>query len=338
MHHGVRTKTATFLLTYSANLASYLYDRLKLATNRYFHVLPLYHLGGKLPEHAHEETAFLKYRLSIDDGRLTIQYRNEPRRFVRELLIDELQDAPAEAIDALTILISAGMTCTVLAADPYQSIHRKNRQMVESLIDSCTKHFDLTYCYRSSRQIIEKANEWLSSCDVDTSNRTIFALSGPRVKFIECQDLSQQVDATANIFRDLTNRYASDGLALIYCQYFNPSYKGHSKEEEALKTHPLLKEYYHFASTTKGKEYLAGILFISSSFLATDMGPEANRLRINTLYVALTRFRDEVTVVYQHGCTIEPNLRRMSSEHDNKKGNLEGNTQATDSEPQSCTE
>jgi len=42
------------------------------------------------------------------------------------------------------------------------------------------------------------------------------------------------------------------------------------------------------------------------------VGVEAKRLRINTLYVALTRFRDEVTIVFVEGCAIESQLRELS--------------------------
>ena len=42
------------------------------------------------------------------------------------------------------------------------------------------------------------------------------------------------------------------------------------------------------------------------------MGEKANELRINTLYVAMTRFRDEVTIVYPSGCAIEDSLNKLA--------------------------
>lgn len=301
------------LLTYSARLAGYLYDRLKgEKSSRHFRILPLYFLGGKLPTNDYEASVFKKYKLEIVDGVLFLKYSNSNSRRVRELLVDELQDAPPEALQALTTLISSGSTRVVLAADIDQSIFRANRENVAAIITSCSKHYSLDYCYRSTRQILETAINWLSIFDQSPVNNRIFGLSGPRVRFVEVKDLSQQIEVSAEVMRDLAHRYDPSSLALIYCQYFNPSFKGPSKEEEALKKHPELRHYYCFASTTKGKEYYAGMVFISNTFLAKAMGKKATQLRINTLYVALTRFRNEVTVVYPEGCTIASNLHQLS--------------------------
>jgi hypothetical protein len=111
----------------------------------------------------------------------------------------------------------------------------------------------------------------------------------------------------------METRYDRSGLVVIYLQYPNPAFKGHSKEEAALKNHPRLGRYYEFASLTKGREFLAGVVFVSSTFLARDMGPGATRLRANTLYVAMTRFRDEMFVIYPDGCPIEPALANCAA-------------------------
>lgn len=303
----------TILLTYSANLAGYLYDRLKnKASNRHFQIFPLYFLGGKLPASAKNETAFKKFKLELIDGSLFLRYRDASPRHVRELLVDELQDAPPEALHILKELIPSGSTRVILAADIDQSIHRANQDLVTTTISSCEKHYSLNYCYRSTRQILESASTWLSIYTQQPMKNRIFGLSGPSVRFVEVKDLGQQIETCTDVMRDLVNRYPPASLALIYCQYFNPSFKGSSKEEDALKNHPELRHYYHFASTTKGKEYYAGIIFISETFLGKDMGQAANQLRVNTLYVALTRFRSEVTVVYPERCAIEQYLKQLS--------------------------
>lgn len=298
----------SILLTYSASLAGYLYDKLKSVSNRHFYILPLYFLGGRVPTNAAEARAYKRLRLDIKEGTLHLKYKDGRQRQIREILVDELQDAPSEALKAIQTLVTSASTRVIIAADADQSIFRKTGS---TLIESCQKHYSLNYCYRSTRQIISKAREWRSIFDLSPSSGGIYALSGPGVRFITCDDLSQQISASTEIIRDLLNRYPPESLALIYCQYFNPSFKGPSKEEEAIKSNPDLKPYYHFASTTKGKEYFAGIVFVSDSFLAKDLGPDSNRLRINTLYVALTRFRDEVTVIYPKGCAIENHLQEL---------------------------
>jgi ATP-dependent exoDNAse (exonuclease V) beta subunit len=269
-------------------------------------------LGGKIPDNVFEKNAFKTVRFEINQGRLYKIYKDRERIFVRELLVDELQDITPEVSQILQSLIASGFTKVIVAADLDQTIYNVNEKVTSSMIELCEKKYELAYCYRSTRQIIEKAAEWLSTFNIKTSNNDVFALSGPVVRFITCEDSSHQVEASANVMRDLQNRYDQNSLALIYCQYSNPSFKGLSKEVEVLKKHPELKHFHHFANTTKGKEYFAGVLFISDTFLKKDLNIEEKRLRINTLYVALTRFRDEVTVVYSEGCAIEPNLKKIN--------------------------
>lgn len=303
-----KDEDCSLLLTYSSHLAEYLYDKLNAVTDRHFRVLPLYFLGGKLPRSVPQDSAFKKFRCEIENGRLYLCYRDEWRTPVRELLIDELQDAPVEVTRVLEYLIANGATRVVVAADKDQCLYHSNQKSTDNIIEACDRRYELTYCYRSSRQIIRTAAKWLSSYQLESSNASVFALSGPQVRVIECEDLAQLVDVSESMMRDLWGRYGIDDVALVYCQYFNPSFKGPSKEEEALTRRPEMKRAYRFASMTKGHEYFAGVVVISNSFLAKDLGEEANRLRINTLYVALTRFRDEVTIVYPTGCAIELQL------------------------------
>jgi len=313
-----KDEDCSVLLTYSADLATYLQKKLKAVSTRYISVYPIYLLGGKIPDNVFEKNAFKTVRFEINQGRLYKIYKDRERIFVRELLVDELQDITPEVSQILQSLIASGFTKVIVAADLDQTIYNVNQKVTSSIIQLCEKKYELAYCYRSTRQIIEKAAEWLSTFNIKTSNNDVFALSGPSVRFLACKDSSHQVEVSANVMRDLQNRYDQNSLALIYCQYSNPSFKGLSKEVEVLKKHPELKYFHHFANTTKGKEYFAGVLFISDSFLKKDLNIEEKRLRINTLYVALTRFRDEVTVVYPKGCAIEPYLKKINQVPEDK--------------------
>jgi hypothetical protein len=51
----------------------------------------------------------------------------------------------------------------------------------------------------------------------------------------------------------------------------------------------------------KGQEFWAGVVFASSTFLKINMGPQASALRANVLYVAMSRFRDELAVELHRG-------------------------------------
>jgi hypothetical protein len=177
-----------------------------------------------------------------------------------------------------------------------------------------TKVAELTYCYRSSLQIMKSSEDARKAvlaqfqAGEPNSNEVSYALSGAAVTTMHAADLSTQIQACDEVIMEMETRYDRNGLAVIYLQYPNPAFKGPSKEEAALKNHPRLSRYYKFASLTKGREFLAGIVFVSSTFLAKDMGPGATQLRANTLYVAMTRFRDELFVIFPDGCPIESAL------------------------------
>ena len=255
-------------------------------------------------------TPLPQYRFEFEGSKLkTVQARGE-RLEVEELLIDEFQDADQETLHLVETFISKGVKVTV-AGDLGQTLFRSNAESVKSILNRVTKVAELTYCYRSSIQIMKSSEEARKAvlakfqAGEPNSNEVSYALSGAAVTTMHAPDLSSQIQACNEIIIEMETRYDRSGLAVIYLQYPNPAFKGPSKEEAALKNHPRLSRYYKFASLTKGREFLAGIVFVSSTFLAKDMGPGATQLRANTLYVAMTRFRDELFVIYPDGCPIE---------------------------------
>ncbi len=300
--HGPKGKDAdcAVLLTYTQELAGELERMIRAMTNRHVYVLPLYFLAGKQPTNAWQHS-LEKIKIVVQDGDVFVIYNNKIRRHVRELLIDEFQDAPGDVTQLLNTIIRSDQekgTRIVLAADIHQSIYRPNQDNIQDLLAKCEESYELSYCYRSTQQIIEKATRWLSQFGGQPSSAAMFGLSGAPVRIVECADIEQQITVTMDVMLDLVQRYASDGLAVIYVQYFNKAYRGPKTEEETLQNHPELKKYYRYANLTKGQEYFAGVLFISETFLARDLPDNQRRLRLNTLYVALTRFRDEVTIIY----------------------------------------
>jgi len=140
-------------------------------------------------------------------------------------------------------------------------------------------------------------------------------LVGPDVRLVSSLGLADQVQLCVDTIDDLRSRYADSEIALIYCQYPNPSFSGESKEENTLKEHPQLRHFYVFASVAKGREYKAGAIFVSNSFMADSesRGERGIKLRANILYVSLTRFRDEVTVVYPVSCPVKQEIEAMRS-------------------------
>ncbi len=300
------------LLTYSQSLAEHMHALIKRVSKRHFYVLPLFFLGGKLPSNVMNFSTYRKIRLVVDDGALLIQYQNGDRRTVRELLVDEVQDIPRYTSKTISHLLAASKTRITLAADIDQAIQRANQDDISQLLDNCVQQYELTYSYRSTRQILEVARQWLSVYGVQPVSACSFGLVGPKVNFLMERDLNHQVKTCLEVMRNLLDRYSPQDVALIYGQYFNPRFKGTSDEERELKKYPELGNQFKFADTTKGKEYFAGIIFVSKTFLAKEMTEEEKRLRINVLYVALTRFRDEVYVVYTPECTIKKTSDRLA--------------------------
>jgi hypothetical protein len=338
LDHPQVPNTKRVLFTYSANLCHYLETVLRYTVGNLpatKMILPLYFLEGD--EHAAISTKThksykpkgiwneyqytnlrQKWSFSVTDGALHFHdSMSGQTTLVEEILIDEFQDTPENVVAWLRRLRDEGGTRITVAADTAQAIHRAGFYIIQNFIATCQAHYELDYCYRSSRQILAIADTIVQQLHStfqlrprEKESKRSFALSGPRVIVLKRSDLSAQISACNDIMRNLESRFAAntDSIALIYLQYFNPAFKGHSPEEAALKNHPLLSGYYRFASLTKGKEYLAGVIFVSKTFLAIDTGANGNQLRANTLYVALTRFRDEVTIVYPEGCAIEEAL------------------------------
>lgn len=307
-----KENSCTVLLTYSQGLVGYILEHLRKISPRYWYVYPLTVLNPNEIKGSKRHTVSKRENLECtENGLILHRGKHEPIR-VRELLIDELQDASSDTLQVLEDIIAQKQTRVIVATDHNQSIHRATEKNMDLLLKMSDIHYSFKYSYRSTRQILQVALLWKSIAGQTTQFITSSGLSGPSVRFIEVEDMDDQVGECAVVMRDLINRYAVDEIALIYCQYFNPSFKGKSREEDLLKAHPVLGNYYKFASTTKGREFFAGIIFISETFMLKDTGYNGNRLRINTLYVALTRFRDEVTVIYSSKCAIKDLLKRIN--------------------------
>lgn len=245
-----------------------------------------------------------------------VNERGTMRVPVDEVLIDEFQDSELGQAKIIAEIMKSH-TMVTIGVDPGQTIFRKNGEFISRILSAGERRARLSYCYRSSRQIIEAAHSaqervlQLFEAPVTRSAKISYALSGAPVPVVRCLDMRDQIKACDAIFHDLERRYDRSELALIYLQYPNPAFKGPSKEEAAIKNHPRLGRYYHFAPLTKGREFLAGSVFISETFLARNRGPEASTLRANILHVALSRFRDEMTVVFPETCPISPALDKL---------------------------
>jgi mRNA-degrading endonuclease YafQ of YafQ-DinJ toxin-antitoxin module len=304
------------MLTYSKGLANHLINLLRDIESRYYYVFSLDLLQqlddpkSSVPQRGGEEV-----RLELNSEGLWVRHHYLKEIPVRELLVDEFQDTPKETVGRIErVLSDSDHTTVVLAKDDSQSIFRaKNETAVRRLWNKAGSHYRLNHSYRTTKQIVEKSKQWKEAHGQTPDVPKSIDLAGPDVRFVSSLDLAHQVQSCVDTIDDLRSRYSDNEIALIYCQYPNPSFSGESKEENTLKDHPQLRHFYVFASVAKGREYKAGVIFVSNSFMADSesRGEMGSQLRAIILYVSLTRFRDEITVVYPVSCPVKQEIEAM---------------------------
>jgi len=150
------------MLTYSKGLASHLINLLRDIESRYYYVFSLELLEqlddpkSSVPQRGGEEV-----RLKLDSEGLQVRHHYLKEIPVRELLIDEFQDTPKEAVERIErVLSSSDHTTVVLARDDSQSIFRaKNEKAIRRVWNKAGAHYRLTHSYRTTKQIVEKSRE-----------------------------------------------------------------------------------------------------------------------------------------------------------------------------------
>lgn len=233
------------------------------------------------------------------------------------VLIDEGQDLPTQAIADLLALLESGsqLPPVMIAFDANQAIVNPTGDALSRLVglaDTVT----LTYCYRSTKQVVDearalltrletsytgkdfKANHALSASRDAVASNFVAALSGPDVTRME----APEGDAAAGVARTidrLRRRYRVDQLAVIV-----------AAPEQSVGT-SALDPFVAVADgvqvlrpiDAKGREFRAGIVvdLVELGSAAAADGPihvtQARYRSFSGLYVGLTRFRDEVSIL-----------------------------------------
>lgn len=248
--------------------------------------------------------------ISIEGGSVILRHG---RLFwkVKHIVVDEFQDSPTWFVDWLQQVKDLTDCSTItVAMDANQSIFRiGHTEQIKRLIDGASVQ-NLTYCYRMTNSLLENSFAVLSRytaayadvVDIGVGfHLPLAVLGGPRVKYVPARTSEDLVLQVKQAVRQLEQRYGQDNsnLVVIHAQYWNPFFAKSGKTDplaEALKSDPDIGKYYRFAASTKGKEYFAAVV-VPNDFMSRDNG-RANVMRLNTLYVTLTRARDEMIVVY----------------------------------------
>lgn len=240
---------------------------------------------------------------------------------VKSIIIDEFQDSPDYFVDWL-IRAKECIDCEQLtiALDSNQSIFRMSNNDNNSRLFIGFKTYNLSFCYRMTKPLLDNAFSVLSRYAVQYSNTfeigtgfqiPVALIGGPKVRYIAVSNTEQLVAKAKKCMLDLERQYENgESLVLIHLQYWSPHFAKRGKLDllaEELKNDEEIGKYYRFAASTKGKEYFAGVIVCPRDFFAIDRGKD-NIMRLNTLYVSLTRMRDELVFIYVDGTPVLPYL------------------------------
>jgi hypothetical protein len=217
------------------------------------------------------------------------------------ILIDEGQDLSEFSLNQFfeyyknnTKLANNPFPNFTIAADFNQTIIskqiKKNYEKYRLIYDSII----LTYCYRSTREIIEFASKKLqtisdSRTEVgDYETKSIYCpLLGNDVQELEFEDDSSLESTIKNFIEEVFSKNNTE-WCVIFTGHFNPT------KLEEMKI--LFPNKIFNAEESKGKEYFSGIVVHYQNNKHEVKRNEIKKLIFEN-YVALTRFRDGCVLI-----------------------------------------
>lgn len=238
----------------------------------------------------------------VDDfkGDTNANKLNEFLNSKSHIFIDEGQDLSIYFVSRLLQLFENGTINTpiTIALDLNQSIFSSIGEGIKRLED----YFDiinLDYCYRSTKQIIQKANKYL-----DDSNRMVQSKN-----FQEQHDIEMSIDdRTKKIFcplngdevvsqfcgmKDLKNVIDNFLLKESISSNDNSFAIIVDKQTEEIVKALGLKQTIYIADQVKGLEFFKGIVVTSKQVSNIRTAKQYRELALKN-YVSLTRFRDKL--------------------------------------------
>lgn len=235
------------------------------------------------------------------------------------LVIDEGQDLPVTFVAALAEFIEERKPIPpiTLSYDANQAIFNPSEKALSKLQQGADL-ITLTYCYRSTREIIHMASAVLRNLHADYTGRDFqnrhhvnaardtatarmkTPITGPRVETLLATGPRQLCTHAVNAVRGLLAKYdGPSGLAVIVAADQEGSLVRKVKSTLAAS---LLDVPVITPSDAKGEEYLAGVV-VDGLDHSIRHATEAEEVTIGRykslsgLYVAVTRFRDRLVIV-----------------------------------------
>jgi predicted AAA+ superfamily ATPase len=263
-------------------------------------------------------------------------YKNVKYR-VRHVLFDEYQDFSRGALGK--IIEMAAIVPFTISYDYSQSIYKAINRTSDELQKDGVKKYVLDYSYRINTRILIKLKRIMQLISILSNSNTIgsevteeeiqmvlhteAAIDGSDVKLLPYKDkinCDTILEDEYNLFR--SNYNSNDVIVTNFIPDFYCNLQKDSNFR-AEKQPISVRKSYAYLPTLKGKEYKAGIIVLDDAVcqllninrllfnkLNGDiLSPKKNaRFYLNLLYVAMSRFRDFITILYpeKYKETISP--------------------------------
>lgn len=235
------------------------------------------------------------------------------------LVIDEGQDLPVTFVAALAEFIDERriIPSITLSYDANQAIFHPSEKALSKLRRDADL-ITLTYCYRTTREIIDTASAVLANLHADYKGRDFqnrhhvdaardtatarmrTPITGPKVEILLAAEQGQLCTQAVDAVQGLLNRYGDpSGLAVIVATNQEASLV---RELESALAARLLDVPVITPSAAKGEEYLAGVVVDGLNYPIRH-NTEVEEVTIGRyksmsgLYVAVTRFRDRLVIL-----------------------------------------
>lgn len=266
-------------------------------------------------------------------------YRKNVKYLVRHILFDEYQDFTKGSL--ATILQMTTIVPFTISYDYSQSIYKAIKRSVETLEDANVNKYILDYSYRVNSRILIKLKRIMKLISMlshendiqggvteeerQIINTTQSAIEGSDIRLLSYSTQEEKDVLLEDEYNSYRNAYKSDEVVVTQ---FIPDFYCNLQKDENFKSSDIplsVRSSYLYLPTLKGKEYKAGIIILDDVVCqllninrilfnridSTLKSPKQNvRFYLNLLYVALSRFRDYITIMYpkEYKETITPIL------------------------------
>jgi len=266
-------------------------------------------------------------------------YRKNVKYLVKHILFDEYQDFTKGVL--ASILQMTSIVPFTISYDYSQSIYKSIKRTVDVLEEANVNKYVLDYSYRVNARILVKLKRIMKLISMlsyeddiqggvtDEERQIIIAtqsaIEGSDIRLLSYSSQEEKERLLEEEYNTYRNAYKADEIVVTQ---FIPDFYCNLQKDEKFKSDDIplsVRSSYLYLPTLKGKEYKAGIIVLDDVVCqllninrilfnridSTLKSPKQNvRFYLNLFYVALSRFRDYITIMYpdEYKETITPIL------------------------------